>query len=224
VRHPSAAGAVARWRPFSITSFEMARTLRALGLRPRTVIDGGANVGQFARAMAETFPEAEVIAFEPLPGPAARFRAHLADCPRVRLIQSALGDTEGSIPFYPQAYDLASSALPPTGRPAPASIEVPVSRLDTLLAEALLPGPVLLKLDLQGYELEALRGATRTLQRVDHVLLEVGFDEAYEGEASFDALYDHLRQSGFRLLRPVDALRGPSGDVVQMDVLFERER
>lgn len=202
----------------------MATALKAQGLQPRTVIDAGANIGQFARAMAETFPLAAVVSFEPDPSTAVRFRANLADCPRVRLVEAAVGSHDGHVTFHPQAYDLASSVLPGVaaqpGGPAP--FDVPVGRLDTLLRDDDLAGPVLLKLDLQGYELEALRGAPDTLARSAHVLLETAFRSGYVGEPPFEAVYDLLRASGFRFLRPVDVLRDKTGEIVQMDALFER--
>ena len=221
---PGAASAFRTWKPFSITSFQMLRTLHALGLRPRTVIDAGANIGQFARAAAETFPEAHVVSFEALPEVAARLRANLADCARVTTVESAVGNEDGTLTFYRNAYDLASSALPAAdGAARTEPLEVPVGRLDTLLRDHTLPAPVLLKLDLQGYELEALRGATETLTRVDHVLLEVAFVSSYLGEATFDELYAFLREAGFRFRQPIDVLTDDDGAIVQMDALFERE-
>lgn len=225
LRHPDAARALARWKPFSITSFEMARALRRHGLRPATVLDAGANAGQFARAMAETFPEVHVHSFEALPDVAARFRRHLNGHPRVRLTESAVGSHDGTLRFYRHAYDLASSALPATPEraeeAAEEALDVPVARLDTLLADELLPRPVLLKLDLQGFEREALRGAPETLARTDHVLLEVAFRSSYVGEASFDELHALLGAAGFAFRAPVDVLR-EDGVITQMDALFER--
>lgn len=226
-RHPQAVIALRRWRPFSITSYEMAHALRAQGIKPATVIDAGANIGQFARAMAETFPSAEVLSFEPLPTAAERFRANLGDHPRVRLFEMAVGNRDGQTPFHPQAYDLASSVLPHVpslkGVSAPKPISVAITRLDAIFEDRDLAGPVMLKLDLQGYELEALRGARDLLQRVRWVLLETGFRQNYVGEPLFEEIFDFLRDHGFRFLRPVDTLRGEHSEIVQMDALFERD-
>jgi len=200
----------------------MLRALRNHGLSPRTIIDGGANIGQFARAAVENFPETHVYSFEPLPEVAARFRANLADCPRVTFAESALGNRNGTLRFFRSSYDLASSALPSVGTKATEEIEVAVGRLDTLLTPEALRPPVLLKLDLQGYELEALRGATALLPLVQHILLEIAFESAYVGEASFGELYEFLRDAGFSFRCPVDTLSDDQGAIVQMDALFER--
>lgn len=221
VPQPGALRALRTWRPFSITSFQMLRRLHALGLRPRTVIDGGANIGQFARAAAETFPAARVISFEPLPDVAKRLREHLSDLERVRVVESALGPQTDTIRFYRTDYSHSSSALQPT-HSVSEEIEVPVGRLDDFLEDEPLEAPVLLKLDLQGYELAALQGAEATLSRTTHVLLEVAFDETYREEPRFHELSNFLEQRGFCFLRPVDTLTDERDLIVQMDALFHR--
>jgi hypothetical protein len=59
---------------------------------------------------------------------------------------------------------------------------------------------VLLKLDVQGFELEALRGAERVLASVDTVLTECSFVPFYSGQALFDEVRDFLHERGFRLV------------------------
>ncbi len=80
---------------------------------------------------------------------------------------------------------------------------------------------MLLKLDLQGYELEALMGATETLARTRWVLFETGFRKSYEGEPDFVQILDFLRERNFRFVRPLDILRAQNGEIIQMDALFE---
>jgi Methyltransferase FkbM domain len=101
-----------------------------------------------------------------------------------------------------------------------APITVPIGRLDSMLAVTPLQPPVLLKLDLQGYELTALLGATRTLRQCAHVLVEVEFTG--DGPAAFEAVWRRLEASGFAFSRPLDVLTGPDGRCYQMDALFER--
>jgi len=220
--------ALLMWKPFSITSFRMLRVLKQEGYVFATILDGGANIGQFARAAIETYPEAQVIAFEPLPQVFATLQANLGTHERVELKASALGDTDGLLAFHEATYSLSSSALPlhenhqhhfPDVAPLQ-TIEVPVGRLDTLLAEVSLKGPALLKLDLQGYELTALKGAAETLKQVDYVLLEASFKPMYYGEPLFDEVAGYLRAHGFMFVQPLAVLERQSGAIVQMDALF----
>lgn len=52
------------------------------------------------------------------------------------------------------------------------------------------------------------------LARIGHVL-----HPSHHREPTFEALLDHLRLFGFRFLRPVDVLRDPAGEIVQLDAL-----
>ena len=220
--------AVLRWKPFSVTSFRMLQALRALDVDPKTVIDAGANIGQFARAAAETFPHARIIAFEPLPDVAETMRANLRDTPRVEVRAAALGPSDGTIALRRNQYSPASSVLRLRSDAAAAfdlaeqgEVEVPLARLDTAMKGEVLEAPVLLKLDLQGYELEALRGASETLARTQHVLLEIGLQPTYEEEPTFEDVYAFLTSAGFRFVCPVSILRDDRGRISQMDALFE---
>ena len=220
-RTPGAARALLSWRPFSATSLGLMVALERRGVDYRTILDAGANVGQFARAAIETYPDATILSFEPNPVAAGRFRHNFGDHPRVRLLESALGDRDGTVTFYPNTYSQASTCLKTAATVGCTltPITVPIGRLDSLLADTLLQPPVLFKLDLQGYELAALLGATRTLQQCAHVLVEVDFTG--DGPA-FEAVWRCLAASGFTFSRPLDVLTGPDGRCHQMDALFER--
>ncbi|MGB2614277.1 MAG: FkbM family methyltransferase [Phycisphaerae bacterium] len=230
-RHPGALKALVSWKPFSRTCYENACHLARLNVPFRTIIDGGANIGQFARAVAEFFPKAEIISFEPLPEAVSQFRKNLADCARVRIIPNALGTADGMLTFYPNAWSQSSSALSvtetmqkeyPFSRQL-APIEVPVVRLDTSLSKETLESPVLLKLDLQGYELEALKGATGILPRINHILLEVAARPMYKGQPEFHDVRRHLADAGFEFLQFLEGgTQLPSGRS-EGDAVFVRQ-
>lgn len=220
--------AILRWKPFSVTSFGMLRALRDVGVEPRTIVDAGANIGQFARAASETYPDARIIAFEPLPDVAETMRANLRDRPMVEVRAAALGQHVGTVSFRRNEYTPASSVLRLRSDGAESfdlhegdAIDVPMVALDDELEGVDLAPPVLLKLDLQGYELEALRGATRTLSQTQHVLVEIGLRPLYENEPTFDDVYSFLVAAGFRFACPLSSLRDGKGRVSQMDALFE---
>ena len=231
IRYPGGLRALRTARPRSLTSWLMVNRLRCLGLDFNAIIDGGANVGQFARAAHTCFPKASIFSFEPLPDIAEQLGSNLQDVPNFHIFQTALGAEDGEIDFYRHSYSQSSSARPmlhkEDGLLAGKSEEVerlkiPVSRLDTALADHSFPTPALLKLDVQGFELEALRGADAVLQQCDNVLLESVFDQQYEGEALLDEIWFYLHGKGYRFNQPVNFVRSGSGRIAQMDVLFSR--
>ncbi len=210
----------------------MLNRLKALQLPFKTIIDGGANIGQFARAAVETFPNARVISFEPLPDIAKTLQQNLGGNSRFRVVFSALGRKAGTLKFHKNIHSHSSSALPlhenhleafPEARTV-STVKVSVTTLDKALRNEPLVGPVLLKLDLQGYELEALQGGIKTLRKVDAVLLETSLKPMYKGEPSFKEIETFLNGKGFRFSRSLDNLKDSRGNVLQMDALFTRKK
>lgn len=228
---PGALRALLCWPRFSLTSYRMVAALKRQGLRPRTVIDIGANVGQFAVACARLFPGVRIHAFEPLPDCVERLAAALARAEDARVYPLALGEAKGAVPLHVNAHRHSSSVLPlgaahkqafPEAREV-FEVRVPMSTLDDTLAAVEIARPCLLKVDVQGYEGPVLRGAERVLARVDHAVIECSFRPLYEGEAPFLDLVRWMETRGFRFLRPVGWLDDPhTGEVLQMDALFGR--
>jgi FkbM family methyltransferase len=226
---PGGLAATRGGKPFSLSAFRLvSQVAHRVGV-PVTVLDVGANKGQFSRAAAVLFPGARIFAFEPLETVAAEWRVNLADVPTASIEVCAVGSETGTVTFHPHAYSLSSSVLPLAdgagaegggGAGELAPVEVPVRRLDDVVAPADLAGPVLCKLDVQGYELEVLRGATDTLRHVDALVVELAFEQHYAGQPLFSEVLDELTARGFRLDVPIDVRRDEAGTVVEMDGLF----
>jgi FkbM family methyltransferase len=169
--------------------------------------------------------------FEPVSKAAVRLRRVTAGLRGVFVHDVALGDAPGEMEFHINRHSHSSSALRlarghqrafPGAREV-AVVRVPVRTLDGVLEQETLESPVLLKLDVQGFELRVLRGGRKTLRRVDFVVLEASFRQLYEGEPLYNEVADEMHQLGFRLLRPVGWLTEPrTGEVLQMDALFSR--
>ena len=234
-QHRGAGRAVLRWKPFDPATYLLAWRMHQIDPTLRTIVDGGANVGQFARACLETFPTARVLSIEPVPESARSYRTNLANEPRARLIEVAIGSHEGTIEFYHNETSAISSALRLSsgaheyhnGQISPMEahvIHVPVTTLDALLADEALEAPVMLKLDLEGYVLQALRGASATLGRLDYVLTEIEFVPLFEGAPSFEEVNALLEAAGFQFQGPLDVKYDAAGIPVQMDALYRRTR
>ncbi len=226
---PGGLAATRGGKPFSLSAFRLVSQVAARVGRPRTVIDVGANKGQFSRAAAVVFPGARIVAFEPLASVAAAWRENLADVAGAEVHVCALGAEAATVAFHPHEYSLSSSVLPLApgaggegggGAGELEPVEVPLRRLDDVVEPDGLAGPVLCKLDVQGYELEVLRGAPETLRRVDALVVELAFERHYEGQPLFTEMLDELAGRGFVLDVPIDVRRDEAGTVVEMDGLF----
>lgn len=203
--------ALITWPKFSITSYFMISGLAKQGILPRTVLDVGANVGQFAVAAAKIFPDVQVYAFEPAPECVVKLRKKVFALGNIDVYPFALGDCEGEATFHVNSYNLSSSILPlaqahreafPKAREVN-TITVKVSTLDQVFTNFEFQPPVLLKLDVQGYEAQVLRGAVETLKRVDYVILETSFKPMYEGELLFRDILRIMEEQHFRFERPI---------------------
>ena len=199
---------------------------------PHVVLDVGAHHGWFFHCWQDWCPGAEVHAFEPTPDSFARCRQLYGDDPRVRLTQSAVGSEAGRARLNVLGESsVSNSLLEPEAATWRAieyrtgeigEIEVPVLRLDDYADAAGLGEIHLLKIDVQGFEMEVLRGAEATLPRVAHVFVESGIRPLYRGGARFSEVFDHLTGHGFHLIGMRAWHRGNHA-LVEADLLFRRD-
>lgn len=228
---PGAFAAARRWKKFSLASYQIVQRLKEAGVSPATIVDVGANVGQFAVAASELLPAAELHSIEPDPDTAARLRGHLPAAAAARVVVSAVGERDGTVEFQVNSDSQVSSVLP-LGEDRKASfpgsrvqrtMTVPLTTLDALFADRGLAGPILLKIDVQGYEDRVIAGAARFLPQVRWVVMETSFARLYEGERDFAAMLELMRERGFRFVRPLNFHTSDvTGAIIEMDALFER--
>lgn len=189
------------------------------------IIEAGAHVGGDTRAMARRWRGATIHAFEPVPELFDHLEQNVRGLPGVHCHRLALGAVSGSAPMWLSsgASDGSSSLRPPkthlTSHPdvefdTVATVES-VTLDDWSKERDLLPD--LLWLDLQGGELDALRGGEAVLEHVRLIHSEVSVIEEYEGCALYPELRAWLEERGFRVL--VEAL---PADAPQGNVLFGR--
>jgi FkbM family methyltransferase len=209
-------------------SIEHDRVLAGLGLQ--TVVDIGANRGQFALCIRRLYPAAQIYAFEPLDKPARIWLETFAGDARATLFNKAVAAESGAATMHVSRWDVSSSLLPiaPLQRDNfPLSQEISqqiVSKV--LLADCVDPAaikaPALLKLDVQGSELSALQGCADLLDRFQFVYVEASFVELYIGQALATEIVAFLLQRDFKLLCVANLSSGTSQRPIQADFLFSR--
>ncbi|MFA5804210.1 MAG: FkbM family methyltransferase [Melioribacteraceae bacterium] len=212
----------------SISSYKICKNLRDYNIK--TIIDIGANIGQFSLAANHFFPNAMIYSFEPLPFEFARLSKNTNRRENIKKFNLALGNQCGTIDFYKNDYSLASSVLPISKQqkeflPVTASqkrIKVSIERLSKIFPCLDVKGPVLLKLDVQGFEKEVLLGAVEILPQIDYLLFETSFIPMYEREPLFDEMHAFVKNLGFQFIAPLNFLRREDFTILQMDVLYKR--
>lgn len=190
----------------------------------KTVIDVGANKGQFGYFAQMQWPHAEIHCFEPLPGPGSRLANLLKD--NVTLHTCALGSQEGTADMHVASREDSSSLLA-LGTAQKSMFEmdevgthtVTVKRLDHVITPPP-QRPTLLKIDVQGFEYEVLEGATALLPHVDVVFVEASYIELYEGQKLADSVITLLETQGFALSAAHNEQCDANGTLVQADLLF----
>jgi FkbM family methyltransferase len=193
------------------------------------VVDIGANRGQFTLAARKWARKARVIAFEPLAEAAASFRKVFQGDLRVTIHQVAIGKEAGEASIHVSAAEDSTSLLPIStlqNRIFPGTFEirtemVKIRPLSDFIVFEEIVCPAMLKLDVQGYELEVLKGCEVLLDRFSYVYAECSFVELYSGQALADEIIAWLRKRGWRLSGIYNMIYGGKGQSVQADFLFE---
>jgi FkbM family methyltransferase len=189
----------------------------------------GGDRGQFSlisRLMKTSVP---VLAFEPLPNAANVFRQIHAGNTAIQLHQVALGEVAGEAEIHISQSADSSSLLPigvkqtdlfPKTKEV-GSLKIPVKRLDDFQSDWETYSRILLKIDVQGFELSVLKGAIGALNHCAYVYVECSETELYVGQALFSDVELFLKAHGFRLAGRFNE-KVVKGQLIQVDCLFGR--
>ncbi len=220
-----------RWRPQSSPEAALARMLNQH--RVDTVLDVGANEGQYALSLRELGFSGRIISFEPLAVAHQRLRrSAVKDASWIIPPRMAIGNQEGQIRLNVASNGASSSILPmlEAHQQAAPDVEyvgsevVPISRLDGVAEEFLGQARnIFLKIDAQGFELPVLQGAGELICRIVGAQLELSLVPLYEGQALFSELIEWMRKAGFSIWGILPGLTdNSSGRLLQTDVVFFR--
>lgn len=188
----------------------------------RSVIDVGAHHGEFALVALELWPDATILCVEPNPTAYACLQQTLeASQGRVATFDQGVGATTCKKALYIHTKDATSSLLPPHtdhvqrsgSYPSGETRGVHITPLDLMFQDV--ARPALLKIDVQGYELEALKGAEKLLEEIDTVYVEACWHPCYMGQPEAWEVIDWLRERGW-------VLKGVYGNPIESNLLFEK--
>ena len=196
-----------------------------------TVIDVGANGGQYGQFLRRIGYQGRIVSYEPLSSAFASLQVAAAGDPSWETHNLGIGKAEGSATLNVSDNSESSSLL----RMLPSHLQsfpesryiatetITLTTLEKALADIPTSARIFVKIDTQGYELPVIEGAGDSLKRVSGVQLEMSIVSLYEGETLMADMVNHMDRRGFRLMglepAPGDAR---TGQLLQVDGLFFR--
>lgn len=209
----------ARWGPRGFADCFL--RAKRQGFTPLTVIDIGASDGRWSRECMRVFPEATYFLIDPLPEHAEALRKFVTKTKRSMMWEGALGARPGRLLLNLHGHQ---SSIYASREFAGEQLPVEVRTLDSFYEAERFPGPLLVKADVQGYELEVLRGAVKTLAETELLLLEVSFRRIYENCPLAHEVIAYVGGCGFRIYDVCSYVQRPhDNELVQADIVFVRE-
>jgi FkbM family methyltransferase len=195
----------------------------------KTIIDIGANRGQFALACIGKVPLVKIHSFEPLQSASDFFEAVFTGEKDVKLYKSAIGEYEKTQLINLSAKDDSSSLLPIgqnqitqfPGTQSIGQIKVNVAPLSKFLNGHDIESTAMLKIDVQGYELQVLKGCEDMLKYFQWVYCECSYMELYLGQALAPEIISWLYKHNFVLVGVYNSHYDKDGVAIQSDLLFE---
>lgn len=196
--------------------------LRATGFQPNLVFDVGAYSGEFVELGSEIWPRAEFLCFEVQERPLVRLDCVAArERGRVRVVRKLLGSRASSTT---ELYlgDTASSVLSTQTVLNQSKGTFPLTTVQQVCVDDLGGTvPDLLKLDVQGYELEVLKGAESVLHQISIVLAELNLLEIYDNVPLFHEVIHWMAERDFLVYDMGQLIRRPIDKALwQVDVVF----
>lgn len=198
-----------------------------------TLLDIGANEGQFASGIRVRGYSGRIVSFEPTATAFAILQAKSVADGRWEARQMAIGDKDGHAEFRLAGFSQFNSFLAATSalvnidtRAASEQVEeVEVRAVDSIFEE-FRGERVFLKSDTQGYEAQVLAGARRSLPQIAGVQLEIGFVGMYTGQPSFIDLLRTMEDAGFSLalIEPNHFVPDDPTRLLEVDCVFANTR
>jgi len=180
--------------------------------RDPVIFDVGANEGHTFQRYVQLFPFCTIHAFEPFPGTFKIMENRFGTHPAARLNQAAICDREGTVSLNANKVSDTNSILPTDARSkeiwglthfeTQSVLQVPSTMIDVYCQAKGIETIDILKIDIQGAEMQALRGARRMLEsgQIGLVYMEVIFVPTYQQQASFEEYLHYMDSVGYKLL------------------------
>jgi FkbM family methyltransferase len=198
--------------------------LRAVGFKPTCVLDVGANRADWSRLARKYFPGARFILIEPQSEMISELKSFCAEAPGSEWKLAGAGSAPGEMELAVWPDNAQSSLVfQPDGNRAFEHRRIPIITIDSLFDEQR-ELPQLAKLDIQGFELEALAGATKLFGHTECFIVEVNLFKRVSSVPLFSDVVSFFDQRGYKVYDIPGELRRPlDNSLWQVDLAFVRK-
>ena len=191
--------------------------LARIGFAPSMIIDVGAAQGEWATMASRIWPRARIFGIEPNARNMPLMEKLKHKSSQFDYWQGCLGPEARTVSYYENGNQTSLLDL------RSGNARTSMVRLDDLIAQYGLPAPDFIKLDVQGYELEVLRGGATALRSVEAILVEVNFLKIFPSAPTVEEVIAFMSNHGLAVFDVMGIYRKPSDDALaQMDFFFIR--
>ncbi|HEX2926392.1 MAG TPA: FkbM family methyltransferase [Ruminiclostridium sp.] len=200
-----------------------------MNLKDMDILDVGGAIGNTARLYAKSFPRSRVWVFEPMKETYQKLQAATSSFPNITLVNKAVGSTVGRTVIN-RANRITSSSILNIRSESNSAVfsdtlikkgeeEIEITTLDSTVPKDTKIS--ILKIDVQGYELEVLKGAKETLTRTSIITLELNNHENYQNAPKYYEIDEYLRSSNFTVYDIFPSLKD-KGRLKEWDAIYVR--
>jgi len=195
-------------------------------LKFNTVIDIGSNKGQFIMLIDGLYADKHVFSFEPIKEILEKQKDFFINRKKIYFFNHALGENNLKKIFYLTKRRDSSSFLKVNKSKKNRDYLISEERLiltktfDEVFSDIKLVEPILMKIDVQGYELSVLKGCKKSLKKIKYIITEVSDKKLYEGQPLWNEIFEFLKQNNFILKKENSESIIKNYNIIQKDILF----
>jgi FkbM family methyltransferase len=200
------------------------RNLKENGFFPDAIIDCGAYVGDWTRMIKKIFPNSKVLMVEANPEKETNIQEVQSEYPQTVSYAISLLGAENRMEARFYKMETGSSVFEEQSNVPRDVLLLPMKTLDEVALEKHFLDSTFIKLDVQGYELEVLKGAKEILKKAKLVLLEVSFLQYNKSAPLFGEVVNFMNIHGFVVYDLGTLVRwGVDNTLLQADIFFIKQ-
>jgi FkbM family methyltransferase len=195
-----------------------------MGISPLQIVDAGASNGQWTLECLKMFPKSRYFLVDPLTENVQSLSKLQSENSNVKFWSGGLGKKEGQFTLNVHGDQSSFLASEYTMGSQGQKRIVEIRTLDSFIGSELMESPNMIKADVQGYELEVLKGCTKCLETTEILLLEVSYRHIYSGGPLAHEVISYVGELGFRIFDICSYVQRPRDlELVQSDIIFAKE-